>query len=144
LNAAQQNNENAHRLTALLYSLWLMGILFGVTAIIALFINVKRQKEVRGTYSHSHFLWQMVCFWVIVIGVIASVMLWPTELAQSIAFTCFVVWLACALLGMWALSKKRSMKIFGIRFGDGVPPSIPPRNRLVDNRNEEEPVSKTQ
>jgi len=56
---------------------------------------------------------------------------------------CFVVWLACALLGMWALSKKRSMKIFGIRFGEGVPPSLPARNHHVDHLHEDEPVSKT-
>lgn len=101
--------EAAHRTAGLVYCLWLLGILFGVTAIIGMLINHTKLASVRGTHAHSHFIWQIASFWLVFTGIVICFVLWPKPIAQIIAFACVFVWLFSALIGSWYLSKSRRL-----------------------------------
>jgi len=61
-------SETAHRTAGLVYCLWMLGVLFGVTAVIGVIINHTKLKSVKGTHAHSHFIWQITSFWLVLIG----------------------------------------------------------------------------
>ncbi len=103
-------SETAHRTAGLGYCLWLLGILFGVTALIGVIINHKKLASVRGTHAHSHLLWQIVSFWTVFAGVVLSVIFWPGTFAQTIAVISFFIWIFSAMIGSWYLSKSRGIK----------------------------------
>lgn len=101
--------ETAHRTAGLVYCLWLLGILFGITAIIGMFINHTKLASVRGTHAYSHFIWQMVSFWLVIAGAFISILLWPGPAAQLVAIGSFFVWLFSGLIGSWYLSRSKRL-----------------------------------
>ncbi len=110
--------QTAHKTAGLVYCLWILGILFGITAIIGIFINHSKLASVRGTYAYSHFIWQIASFWTVLAGVFLAVILWPGALAQTIAIACFAIWLFSGIIGSWCLSKHKKLTLFS-RSGRG-------------------------
>jgi len=106
-------SETAHRTAGLVYCLWMLGILFGITAIIGVIINHTKLASVRDTHAHSHFILQIISFWTVFAGIVICVLLWPGAMAQMIAVGCFFVWLFSGLIGSWQLSKSRQLSVFG-------------------------------
>lgn len=100
----------AHKTAGLVYCLWLLGILFGITAIIGIVINHTKLSDVRGTHAYSHFIWQMISFWIVLAGVLASYFLWATPAGSIIAIISFFVWFFSGLIGSWYLSKSRRLR----------------------------------
>lgn len=139
--AKTAKGEAAHRTAGLVYCLWLLGILFGVTAVIGVLINHTKLASVRGTHAHSHFIWQIASFWLVFAGVVFCFVLWPRPIAQIIAFASVFVWLFSALIGSWYLSKSRRLS-FIARHLKADPPVQPlealenavPENEAVDSR----------
>jgi len=102
--------ETAHQTAGLIYCLWLLGILFGITALIGVFINHTKLETSRNTYAYSHFIWQRIAFGAVLAGIVISVVLWPQPLGQVFAFATFFIWLFGAMIGSWYLSKSRRIK----------------------------------
>lgn len=106
-------SEIAHRTAGLVYCLWMLGALFGITAIIGVIVNHTKLASVRGTHAYSHFIWQIVSFWLVFTGIVVCVFLWPGEMAQMIAVGCIFIWLFSGLIGSWQLAKSRRLSSFG-------------------------------
>lgn len=106
-------SETAHRTAGLVYCLWMLGVLFGVTAVIGVIINHTKLKSVKGTHAHSHFIWQITSFWLVFAGVVACLVFWPGEMAQMIAVGCVFIWLFSGLIGSWQLARSRQLNSFG-------------------------------
>lgn len=56
-------DRRAHRLTALVYLLDLLGVMTGITALIGVSLNYLKRASVAGTVYASHFDWQIRTFW---------------------------------------------------------------------------------
>lgn len=102
----------AHKTAGLVYCLWLLGILFGITAIIGIYINHIKLSSVRGTHAYSHFIWQIVSFWSVFALAVISFVLWPGTIARYMALSCFALWIFSGLIGSWYLSRSRSLNFF--------------------------------
>lgn len=57
------NEKSAKTLTTVIYMLYAVSFLVGVTAIAAIILNYIKKKDVAGTYLESHFRWQIRTFW---------------------------------------------------------------------------------
>lgn len=55
--------EAAKTLATIIYALYAVSFLAGVTAIFAIVINYLKRADVVGTFVESHFRWQMRTFW---------------------------------------------------------------------------------
>jgi uncharacterized membrane protein len=62
-------------LTTIIYALYAVGLVIGLTSIAAIIINYIKKDEVAGTLYESHFRWQIRTFWFSVlwaaVGVVA-------------------------------------------------------------------------
>lgn len=96
--------NTAHRLAVLVYLLYGLGFLFGITALIGVIINHTRLPDTQGTYSHSHFIWQILSFWTLFAGVAITLILFPVKAA---VMACLVWWVCSAIVGIWFLIKKQ-------------------------------------
>ena len=50
-------------LTMVIYVLYAVSALVGITALVAIIINYVKRDETRGTVYESHFTWQIRTFW---------------------------------------------------------------------------------
>lgn len=105
-------SESAHRTAGLVYCLWLLGILFGITAVIGIYINHSKLASVRGTHAYSHFLWQIGSFWTVFTGAVIAIIFWPLPLAKFIAIACFAIWIFSGMIGSYFLAKSRKLSFF--------------------------------
>ncbi len=55
--------EEQKKLTTIIYLLYALGFLVGITSLAAIIINYLKRDEVRGTWLESHFRWQIRTFW---------------------------------------------------------------------------------
>ncbi|MDR0769855.1 MAG: hypothetical protein LBE75_01455 [Burkholderiales bacterium] len=53
----------ARTLTTIIYGLYALALLFGVTAIVAIVMNYVKKDDMTGTLYESHFRWQIRTFW---------------------------------------------------------------------------------
>jgi uncharacterized membrane protein len=51
------------QLTLIVYILYALSTFTGVSAVVAIIINLVKREDVRGTLYDSHFKWQMRTFW---------------------------------------------------------------------------------
>lgn len=70
---------SARNLTMIIYVLYAVSYVVGITAIIAIIINYVKREDVAGTFMESHFRWQIRSFWFgllwFVIGGILAIVL---------------------------------------------------------------------
>jgi len=104
----------AHRIAGLVYCLWLLGILFGVTAVIGLFFNYKNLDKARDTHAYSHFIWQMASFCIVLASIVLSFLI-PGPIGTLFAIAAFFIWLFSGLIGSWYLSKSRRLSFLDRR-----------------------------
>ena len=105
--APLDRTQQAHRLAVLVYLLYLLGILFGVTALVGVIINHTNLPKTRDTHAYSHFVWQIASFWILCAGVAFVVILWPGMYGELLMYLCFLWWIASALTGIWYLVKNK-------------------------------------
>ncbi len=55
-----QANKTA---TTVIYGLYALSLLIGVTSLFAIVMNYIKRSDVAGTYLESHFRWQIRTFW---------------------------------------------------------------------------------
>ena len=63
-------------LTTVIYGLYALSLVFGVTAIIAIVLNYIKKDDAQGTWLESHFRWQIGTFWWSVVWVIVGALTW--------------------------------------------------------------------
>jgi uncharacterized membrane protein len=51
------------QLTLIVYILYALSTFTGVSALVAIIVNLVKREDVRGTLYESHFKWQMRTFW---------------------------------------------------------------------------------
>ncbi|OVZ60391.1 hypothetical protein CDO44_09890 [Pigmentiphaga sp. NML080357] len=79
--------QSAKNLTAVVYALYALSIIIGISSIVAIIINYVKKGDVAGTWLESHFRWQIRTFWFAVLwGVVGALTVW--------AFVGWVVWFA--------------------------------------------------
>lgn len=127
-------SETAHRTAGLVYCLWLLGILFGITAIIGAYINHTKLASTRGTHAYSHFIWQIASFWTVFVGALISVILWPSSAAKFIAFSSFAIWLFSGMIGCWYWTKAKKLNFFS-RKSRNMRHNLQPRHEIHDAEN---------
>lgn len=107
--------QSAHRLAVLGYLLYFLGIVFGITAVFGVIVNHTHLAKTKHTIAFSHCLWQIVSFWVLFAGVVATVIMWSDANRNLMAFTCLIWWLSTNLIGVWFLLKGKSIPGFSAR-----------------------------
>ena len=82
----------------------MLGPMFIVTAfltgwpsIIAVIVNYVKRSDMRGTYLHSHFRWQIRTFWYALLWALVCVVLFITLVGIVIA------WPLAMIVGIWVL-----------------------------------------
>jgi len=78
-------------LTTVIYGLYALSLLFGVTAIVAIVLNYIKREEAQGTWLESHFSWQIGTFWWSVLWFVVGAATW-------IILIGWVVW---GVAGIW-------------------------------------------
>jgi uncharacterized membrane protein len=90
------------------YVLYALSFLYGITMIIGVIIAYVKRDDVRGTWLESHFRWQIATFWWgLLFGVIGLVL--------ALAMVGFVV-----LFAVWVWAIYRVVKGW-LRLNDGRP-----------------------
>ncbi len=62
-SAAPEKNVSDKNLTTIIYALYAVSLVFGVTCLVAIIINYVKRDDVQGTWLESHFRWQIRTFW---------------------------------------------------------------------------------
>jgi uncharacterized membrane protein len=70
---AEGDDKKARDLAQLVYILQAVGLVIGLTWIVAVIINYVKRDDVRGTWIESHFDWQIKTFWISLLGWIVGV-----------------------------------------------------------------------
>jgi uncharacterized membrane protein len=98
------------RWTQGLYIMYGLALLtFGLTAIVAVFLNYIKNHSVAGTIFESHFQWQIRTFWVSLLGLITGVVSLFFLVGQLILLGT-VVWVLYRVgWGWYRLQKKKPM-----------------------------------
>jgi uncharacterized membrane protein len=60
---SEQELARLRQLTLVVYILYAVSCLIGVTALVAIIINYIKREDVQGTIYQSHFTWQIRTFW---------------------------------------------------------------------------------
>jgi uncharacterized membrane protein len=63
MNDVSTTDKSNKDLTTLIYALYAIGIVVGITVIVAIIINYVKKDDVAGTLYESHFRWQIRTFW---------------------------------------------------------------------------------
>lgn len=62
-------------LAHVVYGLYALGFINGITTLIGVIIAHLRRSEVAGTYLESHFTWQIRTFWIALLGLFIGAVL---------------------------------------------------------------------
>lgn len=62
-SALSEKDKSAKTLTTIIYALYAVSFLIGITAIVAIIMNYVKKDDVAGTLCESHFRWQIRTFW---------------------------------------------------------------------------------
>jgi len=69
-------NNSARRLVILGLLLQSLHVLFGVTAVMGMFINHMLIDQSKNTVYHSHLRWQLITFWVCAALYVCAFLAW--------------------------------------------------------------------
>lgn len=92
MNAATDEQlASLKTLTTVIYGLYALSLVFGVTAIVAIVLDYIKKDDTRGTWLESHFSWQIRTFWWSVVWMVVG---W-------IAWIILAGWLVWGVAGIW-------------------------------------------
>ncbi len=92
-NVAVANAEiekSAKSLTTLIYVLYAVSFLVGITAIVAIVMNYLKKGDVAGTFLESHFRWQIRTFWFGLLWSVVGGFLLAVVVGWAVLFANFV------------------------------------------------------
>ena len=105
---AEADEKKGKDLALLVYILQAVGLVIGLTWIVAVIINYVKRDDVRGTWIESHFDWQIKTFWIALAGWIVGV---------ATAFI-LIGWLILLAVTVWSIY--RVVKVW-LALNDGKP-----------------------
>lgn len=85
------NHESLRQYTLVIYILYALSIVVGITSIVAIIMNYIKREEVQGTWLQSHFDWQIKTFWYTLLGAIIGFVLMLILIGYLVVFV-VTVW----------------------------------------------------
>lgn len=70
---SQQLSSNK-TITHVIYGLYALGLILGVSPFVAIIMNYVKRGDVSGTWLESHFVWQIRTFWYAFLGGVIGVL----------------------------------------------------------------------
>ena len=89
--ATEEQLASLKTLTTVIYGLYALSLIFGVTAIVAIVLNYIKKDDAKGTWLESHFSWQIRTFWWSVVWFVLGVLTWII----------LVGWVVIGVAGIW-------------------------------------------
>ncbi|MBX6319046.1 hypothetical protein [Pigmentiphaga sp.] len=90
--------QSAKNLTMVIYALYALSLVVGVSSIAAIIINYIKKGDVAGTWLESHFRWQIRTFWFAVLwGIVGALTVW--------LFIGWVVWFVAFIWFIYRIVK---------------------------------------
>ena len=89
--ATDEQLASLKTLTTVIYGLYALSLIFGVTAIVAIVLNYIKRDDARGTWLESHFSWQIRTFWWSVVWFVLGALTWII----------LVGWVVLGVAGVW-------------------------------------------
>ena len=90
--------QSAKSLTTVVYALYALAILIGLSSIVAIIINYVKKGDMAGTWLDSHFRWQIRTFWFSVLwAIVGALTVW--------AFIGWVVWFVAFIWYIYRIVK---------------------------------------
>ena len=90
MTESSQHETVARRQTILVYVLYLLHPLFGITALIGVIICHTRNTVTQDTVFESHRIWQAWTFWAGLIGYAAGIYYWQQRGSSTILLVTFL------------------------------------------------------
>jgi uncharacterized membrane protein len=88
--SADQAIHKARNVALVVYVLYALSFLYGITAIVGVVIAYIKRDDVRGTWLESHFSWQIQTFWWGLLWTVVGIVL---ALAAVGFLILFAVWI---------------------------------------------------
>lgn len=100
-------------LTSLIYLLYALSLVLGVTALVAIVMNYVKRDDVQGTWLESHFRWQIRSFWFAVMWIAVSGLMVLTIIGVPFALVLLLIaglWILYRVVrGWWNLMQRQTM-----------------------------------
>lgn len=88
---SQTQTSSNKTVTHVIYGLYALGIVVGVSPLVALIMNYVKRSDVQGTWLESHFLWQIKTFWYAFAGLVIG----------GLATFILIGWIILPIVGIW-------------------------------------------
>jgi len=106
---AEINNKNV---TQLIYALYAVSIMVGVTSIVAIVLNYVKRDDVVNTLYESHFRWQIRTFWFTFLWSLVALATFWTLVGPFIIGSVVFVWYVYRVVKGWLrLSEGKPMYV---------------------------------
>jgi uncharacterized membrane protein len=92
--------QSLKTLTAVVYALYAVTFIAGITCIIAVVINYVKKDDVAGTWLESHFRWQIRTFWFGLLWMFLGALTWIVVIGWII-LAANAVWLIYRIVKGW-------------------------------------------
>jgi uncharacterized membrane protein len=97
-------SESNVRVTHIIYGLYALGFLTGVTWLVAIVMNYVKRDDVRGTMLESHFEWQIKTFWYSLAASVIAFLLFITIIGALLAIPLWIattIWVIYRIVKGW-------------------------------------------
>lgn len=98
LPASDPKAASLKTLTLVIYVLYALSLIIGISAIVAIVLNYIKRDEVQGTWLESHFRWQIRTFWWGLLWSVVGALTW-------IILIGWVVWGVAAVWFIYRVAK---------------------------------------
>lgn len=92
--------DSAKKLTTIIYALYALSFLVGVTSIAAIIMNYLKRNDLAGTFLESHFRWQIRTFWFSLLWAVIGMMTMPIGIGVVILLA-DAVWAIYRIVKGW-------------------------------------------
>lgn len=89
--ASSEVEKQGKTLTTVIYALYAVSLLVGISAIVAIVMNYIKRDEMAGTFLESHFRWQIRTFWFGLLWLIIG----------ALSFVFVIGWFVLVAGGVW-------------------------------------------
>ena len=96
--ASDQKTASLKTLTLVIYVLYALSLVIGISAIVAIVLNYIKRDEVQGTWLESHFRWQIRTFWWGLLWSVVGALTW-------IILIGWIVWGVAAVWFIYRIAK---------------------------------------